>query len=51
MGGTCSAYRGQEICIQGLWGDLMERDHLRPKRKWEDNIKMDLQEIRWGGMD
>jgi hypothetical protein len=23
----------------------------RPKRKWEDNIKMDLREIGWGGMD
>jgi hypothetical protein len=20
----------------------------RPKRKWEDNIKMDLQDVRWG---
>jgi hypothetical protein len=20
----------------------------RPKRRWEDNIKMDLQEVRWG---
>jgi hypothetical protein len=20
----------------------------RPKRKWEDNIKMDLQEVGWG---
>jgi len=23
----------------------------RPKHRWEDNIKMDLQEGRWGGMD
>jgi hypothetical protein len=23
----------------------------RPKRTWEDNIKMDLREIGWGGMD
>ena len=22
----------------------------RPKRRWEDNIKMDLQEVGWGGM-
>jgi hypothetical protein len=20
----------------------------RPKRRWEDNIKMDLQEVEWG---
>jgi hypothetical protein len=23
----------------------------RPRRKWEDNIKMDLREVGWGGMD
>jgi hypothetical protein len=23
----------------------------RPWRRWEDNIKMDLQEVGWGGMD
>jgi hypothetical protein len=23
----------------------------RPRRKWEDNIKMYLREIGWGGMD
>jgi hypothetical protein len=30
------------------WGDLREGDHLgRPRRRWDDNIKMDLQEVRW----
>ena len=23
----------------------------RPRRRWEDNIKLDLQEVRCGGMD
>jgi hypothetical protein len=23
----------------------------RPRRRWEDNIKMDLREIVWDGMD
>jgi len=23
----------------------------RPRRRWEDNINMDLQEVRCGGMD
>jgi hypothetical protein len=23
----------------------------RPRRRWEDNTKMDLQELGWGGMD
>jgi hypothetical protein len=23
----------------------------RPRRRWEDNIKMDLREVGWGGMN
>jgi hypothetical protein len=23
----------------------------RPRRRWENNIKMNLREIEWGGMD
>jgi hypothetical protein len=23
----------------------------RPRRRWKDNIRMDLREIGWGGMD
>jgi hypothetical protein len=23
----------------------------RPRRRWEDNSRMDLREIGWGGMD
>jgi hypothetical protein len=23
----------------------------RPRRRWEDNIRMDLRDIGWGGMD
>jgi hypothetical protein len=23
----------------------------KPRRRWEDNIIMDLREIRWGGID
>jgi hypothetical protein len=23
----------------------------KPRRRWEDNIKMDLREVGWGGMD
>ena len=29
------------------WGDLSESDHLEgPRRRWEDNIEMDLQDVR-----
>jgi hypothetical protein len=27
-----------------------KRPLRRPRRRWEDNIKMDLREIGWGGM-
>jgi len=34
------------------WGNLKERDHLGdPRRRWEDNIKMDLQKVGYGDMD
>jgi hypothetical protein len=30
------------------WGDLRECDHLEdPGVRWEDNIKMGLQELGW----
>jgi hypothetical protein len=28
-----------------------KRPSERPRRRWEDNIKMDLREIGWSGMD
>jgi hypothetical protein len=35
-----------------LLGNAEEKTPLgRPRRSWEDNIKMDLREIGWGGMD
>jgi hypothetical protein len=37
-------------CIQGFGGgDLRGNRPLgKPKRRWEENIKMDFQEITWG---
>jgi hypothetical protein len=36
-------------------GDVATEDYMifhgRPRRRWEDNIKMDLQEVGCGGMD
>jgi len=29
----------------------VKRPHRRPRRRWEDNIKMDLQEVGCGGME
>ena len=51
-GGTCSAYGGEKRCIQGLVGSSEGKRTLgRPRRRWEENIKMDLQEAECGGMD
>ena len=36
------------------WGNPKGKRLLgRPRRRWDDNIKLDLQEVRWGegGMD
>ena len=49
MGGARSAYRGEENRIQGFGGGKPEGK--RRKRRWEDNIKMDVQEVGCGGMD
>jgi hypothetical protein len=48
MLGTCGA---RERCIQGLAGRPGGKRQLgRRRRRWEDNIKMDLQKV-WGGRD
>jgi len=33
------------------WGNLRERTNGKPRRRWEYNIKMALQEVGCGGMD
>ena len=46
MGGACGAYEGGESCAQGSGGKPEGKRPLgRPRRRWEDNIKMDLQEV------
>ena len=38
-----------EVYTGFWWGNLRERDHLgRPRRRWEDNIKMYLKEVGGG---
>jgi hypothetical protein len=44
--------RRGEACTGFWWGNLKEGDHSRdPGMRWEDNIKMDLQEVGCGGVD
>jgi hypothetical protein len=44
---------GRGDVYTGFWlGNLRDkRPFGRRRRKWEDNIKMDLQEVGFGGMD
>jgi hypothetical protein len=52
MGGACGTYGGQKTCIHGFGGETRGKRQLgRTRRRWENNIKMDLQEVGWGGMD
>jgi hypothetical protein len=53
MGWACSVRGGERKCTYRV---LVERpEGLRPiggrRRRWEDNIKMDLQEVGWGDID
>jgi hypothetical protein len=43
MSGACSTYVEGRPEGTGPLG--------RPRFRWADNIKMDLQELEWGGMD
>jgi hypothetical protein len=43
MGGACDTYR-KERCIQGSGG---KETFGRPRHRWQDSIKMDLQGEEW----
>jgi len=52
MGGACSAYGGKERLYRMLVGKPEGKRPLgRPRRRWEDNIKLDLQEVGYRGID
>jgi hypothetical protein len=44
---------GERKCIYRVLVGKPEgkRQLARPRRRWEYNIKMDIQEVGWGGMD
>jgi hypothetical protein len=52
MGEACSAYGGGESVYRVVVGKRKGKRPLgRPRRRWEDNMNMDLQEVGCGGMD
>jgi hypothetical protein len=53
MSRACSTY-GERICAYRVFVGKPEGKITfgRARRRWEDNIKMDLQEVGWGhGLD
>jgi hypothetical protein len=52
MGRACSTNGEKRNAYRILAGKPEGKRPLgRPRRRWEDNIKMDLREMGWGGMD
>ena len=52
MDWACSAYGVRRGVYRGLVGKYEgKRLFGRPRRRWEDNIKMDLQEVGCGSVD
>jgi len=50
--GPCSTYGEKRGVYRVLMGKPEGKRPLeRTRPRWEDNIKMDLQEVGWGGMD
>ena len=47
--GACGAHGGGERCAQGYSGETRGKEAIWETRRWEDNIKMDLQEVGGGG--
>jgi hypothetical protein len=52
MGGACSTNEEKRNEYRLLVGKPEGKRPLgRPRRRWADNIKMDLGEVGWGGVD
>jgi len=50
MSGTCSMHGREEECMQNQ-GWKTKKLYGRPRYSWEDNIKMNLKEIEYKGVD
>jgi hypothetical protein len=52
MGRACSTNGAKRNAYRILVGKPEGKRPLGgPRRRWDDNIKLDLREIGWGGMD
>jgi hypothetical protein len=52
MGGPCSTNGEKRTAYRLLVGKIEGKRPLgRPRRRWVDNIRMDLGEVGWGDVD
>jgi hypothetical protein len=52
MGRACGGHgEGSNTCRILMGKPEGKRLLGRPRRRWQDNIKIDLREVAWGGMD
>lgn len=48
MGEVCSRHAGDGRCTQNFsWKHRSENTTWKSRHKWDDNINVDLTEIRW----
>jgi hypothetical protein len=49
---ACGANGGDGECIYDIGGKAGRKETtVKPRRRWVDNIKIDLREIGWDGVD
>ena len=46
--GHVALMRREEVYTVFWWRNLRERSFGRPRHRWEDNSKMEFQEVGWG---
>jgi hypothetical protein len=51
VGGVCSTHGEKRNACKIVGKPEGKRPHGRPRRKWKDDIKMDLKVIWWEGAD
>jgi hypothetical protein len=52
MVGPCSTNGGEEDRVEVIGGKARGKELLgRPRRRWMDNIRMDLGEVGWDDVD
>jgi hypothetical protein len=51
MGGACARHGIDKKGVQYFGWKICKRPRARPRRKWQDNIRINLREIGWERVD